>query len=134
MQRLTKASYEIKKEIIEQEMRGLDIDILEVKREIKEQNLEAVRWDLETAKEGVRKSKIAYESARTSNDIAEQKLNQLNDALEFERAMTILNQQNLMVQGQSALLSLQQAQAELEANKALFELKYDMVIDLQLPR
>lgn len=121
---LTKHEFEINKEGIEQQIRQTDISILEVKQQIKEQNLEAVQWDLETAKEGVRKSKLGYESAKVGNDISEQKLTQLEDQLAYEKAMVFLNKQSLLVQGKTALLALQQAQTELENNSELFELKY----------
>ncbi|HLO49264.1 MAG TPA: hypothetical protein VK211_12680 [Kamptonema sp.] len=128
---LTKHEFEIQKETIEQSIRQTDISILEVKQQIKEQNLEAANWDLETAKEGVRKSKLGYESAKVGNDISEQKLTQLEDQLAYEKAMVYLNKQSLLVQGKSALLSLQQAQTELENNSQLFELKYRATASLE---
>ena len=129
-QKLTKFEYEYQKESIEQDIRGLDISTLEVKRDIKSNQLEAATWDLETSKEGIRKAKLGYESARTTNDIADQKNEQLQDQLSYERAMTLLNKQSLLTAGQSALLSLQQAQKDLENNASLFELKYRQVPDL----
>lgn len=128
---LTKHEFEIQKETIEQSIRQTDISILEVKQQIKEQNLEATQWDLETAREGVRKSKLGYESAKVGNDISEQKLTQLEDQLAFEKAMVVINRNSLAVQGQSALLALQQAQTELENNSQLFELKYRTSASLQ---
>ncbi|MFB2920215.1 MULTISPECIES: hypothetical protein [Aerosakkonema] len=129
-QKLTKFEYEYQKESIEQDIRGLDISILEVKRDIKSNQLEAATWDLETSKEGIRKAKLGYESARTANDITEQKNEQLQDQLSYERAMKLLNKQSLLTAGQSALLALQQAQKDLEDNASLFELKYRQVPDL----
>lgn len=129
---LTKGEFELQKETIEQDIRGIDISILEVKRDIKSNNLEAAKWDLETSKEGIRKAKLGYESAKTGNDIAEEKLNQLQDQLAFEKAMVIINRNSLAVQGKTALLALQQAQAELEDNSALFEIKYRKTAPLEM--
>lgn len=129
---LTKFEYEFQKETIEQSIRQTDISILEVKQQIKEQNLEAANWDLETAKEGVRKSKLGYESAKLGNDITEQKKQQLEDQLAYEKAMVVINRNSLAVQGKTALLALQQAQAELEDNSALFEIKYRKAAPLEM--
>lgn len=123
-QKLTKFEYEFSKESIEQEIRGYDIAILEVKREIKANNLEAVNWDLETSREGIRKAKLGYDQAKISNDISEEKLSQLQDQLEYERAMTGVNRESLLTAGKSALIALQEAQQQLEENTSLFELKY----------
>lgn len=120
----TKFEYEYRKEQIEQQIRDIDLSILEVKKDIKANDLEAVKWDLEKSREGIRRSRLGYEQAKVSNDIAEEKLTQLQDQLEFERAMTGVNRESLLTAGKSALLGLEEAQQQLEENSALFELKY----------
>ena len=123
-QKLTKFEYEFQKESIEQEIRGLEIEILQLKRSAKEEDKKAADWDLEKAKEGVRRAKLGYEQLKLSNDIDDQKKTQLEDQLEYEKAMTLVNKESLLTAGRTALIALQQAQEELENNGALFELKY----------
>lgn len=134
-QKLTKFEYEYQKESIEQEIRGLDIAILENKRTIKENELEASNWDVEKSKETIRKAKLGYETAKVGNDITEEKLNQLKDQLDFERFNTYLNREHLAIGAKNSLLALAEAKQELENNSALFELRYRTLPDLEaLPK
>lgn len=129
VQRHTKHEFEIAKEGIESEIRGYQIEVLEIKRDIAANQVEAVGWDREKSSEDIRKSRLGYEQAKLGNDISEQKKSQLEDNLDYEKAMTLLNRESLMVQGKSALLGLQQAQADLEQNSELFELRYNRTTD-----
>lgn len=131
MERLTQHEFNLRSEEINQEIRGYDLAILETKRDIKSNQLEASKYDLEKSKEDIRRARLGYESAKVANDITEQKLEQLQDQLSYERAMVFLNKQSLVTQGKSALLSLQQAQIELENNSELFELKYRTTVSLE---
>lgn len=126
-ERLTKFQYEYKAEEISQEIRGLKIEQLLLEKQIEENKVEAKRWDVETSKEGIRKSQIGYEQAKVNNDISEEKLLQSKDQLEFERAMTGVNREQLFVAGKSAILALQEAQIQFEENTKLFELRYQQV-------
>ncbi len=126
-ERLTKFQYEYKAEEISQEIRGLKIEQLLLEKQIAENKVEAKRWDVETSKEGIRKSQIGYEQAKVNNDISEEKLLQSKDQLEFERAMTGVNREQLFVAGKSAILALQEAQIQFEENTKLFELRYQQV-------
>lgn len=126
-ERLTKFQYEYKAEEISQEIRGLKIEQLLLEKQIEENKVEAKRWDVETSKEGIRKSQIGYEQAKVNNDISEEKFLQSKDQLEFERAMTGVNREQLFVAGKSAILALQEAQIQFEENTKLFELRYQQV-------
>lgn len=132
--KFTKHEFEIQKENIEQEIRGLEIEKLELARTIKENEVEAKKFDVDKSREDIKKSRLNYEAAATSNQISEQKLEQLKDGLEFEKALTIINRESLGIQGKTALLALQQAQADLEQNSELFELKYNCTTDVNLDK
>ena len=125
-QKLTKFQFEYQSEEISQEIRGLKIEQLLCDKEIETNKLEAKRIDVETSKEGVRKSQIALDSAQTANDISEEKLLQSKDQLNFERAMTGVNREMLFIQGKEAVLALEQAKIQFEENTKLFELRYQV--------
>jgi hypothetical protein len=125
-QRLTKFQFEYKSEEISQEIRGLKLEQLLCDKSIEENKLEAKKIDIETSKEGIRKSKLGLESAQTANDISEEKLIQSKDQLNFERAMTGVNREMLFIQGKEAVLALEQAKVQFEENTKLFELRYQV--------
>ncbi|MFB2838530.1 hypothetical protein [Floridanema evergladense] len=125
-QKLTKFQYEYQAEEISQEIRGLKIEQLLLDKTIEENKLEAKRWDVETSKEGIRKAKLGYEQAVVTNDISEEKLIQSKDLLNFERGMTGVNREQLLIAGKSAILALQEAQVQFEENTKLFELRYQV--------
>lgn len=132
--KLTKSQFEYQKESIEQEIRGIDLQILNNKKTIKSNDLKASEWDIKKSEEGIRKSKIAYEIAKTSNDIQQEKLLQQTDLLKFEKFGTENNRKQLAVNAESLLLSLAQSQQDLEDAKELFQLKYSQNSSFQLPR
>lgn len=118
----TKSEFEVRKTQIENSIRDVDLEILECKLQVKQNHLEAAKIDIETSQEVVRKAQLGLKAAKVTNDIQEQKLQQLEDNLQFENAMTLLNQEMLLIKGKSALLALEQAQAQLESNAELFEI------------
>lgn len=122
MSYLNQSEFEIRKEEISGSIRAIDIEILEAKKRIRENRLEAVRIDIETSREGVTKSRLALKSAQIENALSEQQIQQLDDNLKYERAMTLMNQRMLHLRGKSALLELQRASAEFEGNQGLFEI------------
>lgn len=134
VQRYTKHEFETAKEGIEAEIRGYQIEVLEIKRDFAANQVTAAEWDREKSLEDIRKSRLGYEIAKLGNDVTEQKKLQSEDNLEFEKAMTLLNRENLQVAGQSALLALQQSQADLEQKSELFELRYNRTIDADFER
>lgn len=129
--KLSKHQFEIAKETIESETRGYQLQVLEIKRDIAIKQVSAAEWDSEKSTEDIRKARLGFEQAKLGNDITEQKKTQLEDSLKYEKAMTLLNRENLLTQGKSALLGLQQAQAELEQNSELFELRYQRQIKFE---
>lgn len=133
--KLTKFEYEYQKESIEQEIRGLDIGILNNKKLIKANELKASEWDVKKSEETIRKAKLGYDLAKTNNDITEQKLEQAKDNLTYEKFNTQLNREVLATNAQNDLLQLAEAKQQLEENSALFQLKYRTLPNLNaLPR
>ena len=119
---ISKGQFEIRTAQIEGEIRGVELEILECKLEVKRNHLEAAKIDVETSREAVRKAQLSLKQAQVSNDIQEEKLRQLEDQLKFETAMTLYNQEMMMIQGKSALLALEKAKQEFDENNALFEI------------
>ena len=125
-QKLTKFQFEYQSEEISQEIRGLKLEQLLCDKSIETNKLEAKKIDVDTSKEGVRKSQIALDSAQVSNSISEEKLLQSKDQLQFERAMTGVNREMLFIQGKEAVLALEQAKIQFEENTKLVELRYQV--------
>jgi hypothetical protein len=130
-QSMTAFEFEYQGEVVQQRIRGLKYAQLECDEKIETNKLEAKKIDVEASKELITKSKLALDSAKTSNQIAEQKLMQLTDGLKFEKAMTLVNRETLMVQGKDAVLKLQQAKIDFENNNKLFQLKYRNVPQIE---
>lgn len=132
--KLTKFQYEYQKESIEQEIRGLDIQVLQNKKVVKQNEVKASEWDIKKSEEGIRKSKLGYEIAKTSNDIQEQKLLQLKDNLSFEKFATGVNQKQLAVNAETMLLGLAESQQNLNEAKQLFQQKFGQAANISVPR
>lgn len=132
--RLTKHQYEMQKETLEQEIRAIDIDILKNKKTIKLNEFEASKWDVKKSEETIRKAKLGYEIAKTSNDIQEQKLLQLKDQLGFEKFATGVMRKQLAVDAETMLLQLAESQQTLADAKELFQLKFGNSPALNVPR
>jgi pyruvate/2-oxoglutarate/acetoin dehydrogenase E1 component len=57
-------------------------------------------------------------------NILKEKTLQLTDGLNFEKSMTRINREKLLIQGNKAMLELSQIKAELSESQALFSLKF----------
>lgn len=132
--RLTKHQYEMQKETLEQEIRGIDIDILKNKKTIKLNEFKASEWDVKKSEETIRKAKLGYEIAKVSNDIQDEKLKQLKDQHSFEKFATGVNQKMLAVSAETMLLQLAESQQTLKEAKELFQLKFGNAPALNVPR
>lgn len=132
--RLTKHQYEMQKETIEQEIRGIDIDILNNKKIIKQNEFKASQWDVKKSEETIRKAQLGYEIAKVSNDIQDEKLTQLKDQHSFERFATGVNRKQLAVNAETMLLQLAESQQTLKEAKELFQLKFGVAANVNVPR
>lgn len=132
--RLTKHQYEMQKETLEQEIRGIDIDILKNKKTIKLNEFKASEWDVKKSEETIRKAKLGYELAKVGNDITEQKLLQQKDVLAFEKFATGVNRKQLAVNAEAMLLQLAESQQTLADAKELFQLKFGNAPTMNVPR
>jgi hypothetical protein len=130
-QSMTAFEFDYQTEVVQQRIRGLKYEQTLCDEQIETNKLEAKKIDVEASKELITKSKLALESAKISNQIGEQKLLQLKDGLKFEKAMTLVNRETLLVQGKDAVLKLQQAKLDFENNNKLFELKYRNVPQIE---
>ncbi|MBE9229141.1 hypothetical protein IQ264_27440 [Phormidium sp. LEGE 05292] len=132
--RLTKHQYEMQKETLEQEIRGIDIDTLKNKKTIKLNEFEASKWDVKKSEETIRKAKLGYELSKTQNDIQEEKLTQAKDQLSFEKFATGVNKKMLAVDAETMLLQLAERQQSLAEAKEYFQLKFGNAPAMNVPR
>jgi hypothetical protein len=121
---VSKGNYELQKEFKQQRLYDLDLGILDNK-------ILAKCNDLRVSQIDVKRSEIKVLSA-TENltqdginlSILKEKTLQLTDGLNFEKSMTRINREKLLIQGNKAMLELSQIKAELSENQALFSLKF----------
>ena len=121
---VSKGLYELLKEGKQQRLYDLDLGILDNK-------ILAKCNDLKVSQIDVKRSEIKVLSATenlTQDDISlgilKEKTLQLTDGLNFEKSMTRINREKLLVQGNKAMLELSQIKAELSESQALFSLKF----------
>ena len=121
---VSKGLYELLKEGKQQRLYDLDLGILDNK-------ILAKCNDLKVSQIDVKRSEIKVLSATenlTQDDISlgilKEKTLQLTDGLNFEKSMTRINREKLLVQGNKAILELSQIKAELSESQALFSLKF----------
>jgi hypothetical protein len=121
---VSKGNYELQKEFKQQRLYDLDLGILDNK-------ILAKCNDLRVSQIDVKRSEIKVLSA-TENltqdginlSILKEKTLQLTDGLNFEKSMTRINREKLLIQGNKAMLELSQIKAELSESQALFSLKF----------
>ncbi|MFB2838923.1 hypothetical protein [Floridanema evergladense] len=130
-QSMTAFEFEYQTEVIEQRIRGLKYEQTLCDEQIETNKLEAKKIDVEASKELIRRAKLQLDKAKLDNDILEQKVIQTTDNLSYEKAMTLINRESLMVQGKDAVLKLQQAKIDFENNNKLFQLKYRNVPQIE---
>lgn len=121
---VSKGLYELLKEGKQQRLYDLDLGILDNK-------ILAKCNDLKVSQIDVKRSEIKVLSATenlTQDDISlgilKEKTLQLTDGLNFEKSMTRINREKLLIQGNKAMLELSQIKAELSESQALFSLKF----------
>ncbi|OKH32348.1 hypothetical protein NIES2119_26285 [[Phormidium ambiguum] IAM M-71] len=130
-QSMTAFEFEYQTEVVEQRIRGLKYEQTLCDEQIETNKLTAKKIDVEASKELIRRSQLQLDKAKLDNDILEQKVIQTTDNLSFEKAMTLINRESLMVQGKDAVLKLQQAKIDFEKNNKLFQLKYRNVPQIE---
>lgn len=130
-QSMTAFEFEYQTEVVEQRIRGLKYEQTLCDEQIETNKLTAKKIDVEASKELIRRSQLQLDKAKLDNDILEQKVIQMTDNLSFEKAMTLINRESLMVQGKDAVLKLQQAKIDFENNNKLFQLKYRNVPQIE---
>lgn len=130
-QSMTAFEFEYQTEVVEQRIRGLKYEQTLCDEQIETNKLTAKKIDVEASKELIRRSQLQLDKAKLDNDILEQKVIQTTDNLSFEKAMTLINRESLMVQGKDAVLKLQQAKIDFENNNKLFQLKYRNVPQIE---
>jgi pyruvate/2-oxoglutarate/acetoin dehydrogenase E1 component len=121
---VSKGNYELQKEFKQQRLYDLDLGILDNK-------ILAKCNDLRVSQINVKRSEFNVLSA-TENltqdginlNILKEKTLQLTDGLNFEKSMTRINREKLLIQGNKAMLELSQIKAELSESQALFSLKF----------
>jgi pyruvate/2-oxoglutarate/acetoin dehydrogenase E1 component len=121
---VSKGNYELQKEFKQQRLYDLDLGILDNK-------ILAKCNDLRVSQIDVKRSEIKVLSA-TENltqdginlSILKEKTLQLTDGLNFEKSITRINREKLLIQGNKAMLELSQIKAELSESQALFSLKF----------
>lgn len=128
---MTAFEFEYQTEVVEQRIRGLKYEQTLCDEQIETNKLTAKKIDVEASKELIRRAKLQLDKAKLDNDILEQKVIQTTDNLSFEKAMTLINRESLMVQGKDAVLKLQQAKIDFENNNKLFQLKYRNVPQIE---
>lgn len=128
---MTAFEFEYQTEVVEQRIRGLKYEQTLCDEQIETNKLTAKKIDVEASKELIRRSQLQLDKAKLDNDILEQKVIQTTDNLSFEKAMTLINRESLMVQGKDAVLKLQQAKIDFENNNKLFQLKYRNVPQIE---
>ncbi|MBE9229265.1 hypothetical protein IQ264_28065 [Phormidium sp. LEGE 05292] len=130
-QSMTAFEFEYQTEVVSQRIRGLKYEQTLCDEQIETNKLTAKKIDVEASKELIRRSQLQLNKAKLDNDILEQKVIQTTDNLSFEKAMTLINRESLMVQGKDAVLKLQQAKIDFENNNKLFQLKYRNVPEIE---
>lgn len=130
-QSMTAFEFEYQTEVVSQRIRGLKYEQTLCDEQIETNKLTAKKIDVEASKELIRRSQLQLDKAKLDNDILEQKVIQTTDNLSFEKAMTLINRESLMVQGKDAVLKLQQAKIDFENNNKLFQLKYRNVPQIE---
>lgn len=130
-QSMTAFEFEYQTEVVLQRIRGLKYEQTLCDEKIETNKLEAKKIDVEASKELIIRSKLQLDKAKLDNDILEQKLIQTQDNLSYEKAMTLINRESLLIQGKDAVLKLQQAKIDFENNNKLFQLKYRNVPQIE---
>ena len=121
---VSKGLYELLKEGKQQRLYDLDLGILDNKILAKCNDLKVSQIDVKRSEIKVLSATESLNQDGISLSVLKEKTLQLTDGLNFEKSMTRINREKLLVQGNKAMLELSQIKAELSESQALFSLKF----------
>jgi hypothetical protein len=121
---VSKGNYELQKEFKQQRLYDLDLGILDNKILVKCNDLRVSQIDVKRSEIKVLSATENLTQDGISLGILKEKTLQLTDGLNFEKSMTRINREKLLIQGNKAMLELSQIKAELSESQALFSLKF----------
>jgi pyruvate/2-oxoglutarate/acetoin dehydrogenase E1 component len=121
---VSKGNYELQKEFKQQRLYDLDLGILDNKILAKCNDLKVSQIDVKRSEIKVLSASENLTQDGISLEILKEKTLQLTDGLNFEKSMTRINREKLLIQGNKAMLELSQIKAELSESQALFSLKF----------
>lgn len=121
---VTKGQYELQKEQKQQKLYDLDLGILDNKILVKSNDLKVSQIDVKRSEIKVLSATENLTQDGINLSILKEKTLQLTDGLNFEKSMTRINRDKLLMQGNKAMLELSQIKAELSESQALFSLKF----------
>jgi hypothetical protein len=121
---VSKGNYELQKEFKQQRLYDLDLGILDNKILAKCNDLRVSQIDVKRSEIKVLSATENLTQDGISLGILKEKTLQLTDGLNFEKSMTRINREKLLIQGNKAMLELSQIKAELSESQALFSLKF----------
>lgn len=121
---VTKGNYELQKEQKQQRLYDLDLSILDNKILAKSNDLRVSQIDVKRSEIKVLSATENLTQDGINLNILKEKTLQLTDGLNFEKSMTRINREKLLIQGNKAMLELSQIKSELAESQALFSLKF----------
>ena len=121
---VTKGQFEILKEQKQQRLYDLDLGILDNKILAKSNDLKVSQIDVKRSEIKVLSATENLTQDGINLSILKEKTLQLTDGLNFEKSMTRINREKLLIHGNKAMLELSQIKAELSESQALFNLKF----------
>ena len=121
---VTKGNYELQKEQKQQRLYDLDLSILDNKILAKSNDLRVSQIDVKRSEIKVLSATENLTQDGINLNILKEKTLQLTDGLNFEKSMTRINRDKLLIQGNKAMLELSQIKQELSESQALFSLKF----------
>ena len=121
---VSKGLYELLKEGKQQRLYDLDLGILDNKILAKCNDLKVSQIDVKRSEIKVLSATESLTQDGISLSVLKEKTLQLTDGLNFEKSMTRINREKLLVQGNKAMLELSQIKAELSESQSLFSLKF----------
>lgn len=121
---VTKGQYELQKEQKQQKLYDLDLGVLDNKIRAKSNDLRVSEIDVKRSEIKVLSSQENLNQDNINLAVLKEKTLQITDGLNFEKSMTRINREKLLIQGNKAMLELSQIKQELSESQALFSLKF----------
>lgn len=121
---VSKGLYELLKEGKQQRLYDLDLGIMDNKIIAKSNDLRVSQIHVKQSEIKVLSATESLNQDGISLSVLKEKTLQLTDGLNFEKSMTRINREKLLVQGNKAMLELSQIKAELSESQSLFSLKF----------